>query len=403
MIKASLISYLKFGNVFYSVEESSFSNEEIYYGIEIKRDKDLLDIKSKTETKNIDELINKISKRTPVHLIINNTSVLTKSIIYDGKVDDELGLIDKAFPNINIDDFYYEILKQEFSAFITICRKTIVHDSINRFVNKKISLINITLGTLLVSEIKGFVEDDSLLVSNALILFEGKSIKSIEKNTTKTNKNYDINGLQLSSDYILSFTSVLNSITDEYKTYNNLNLKIKNLVVNFKYERFRNAFLKFGLVSIFILLLINSLAFNHYFNKTLSLKQNTVNSSSLKQELITLNKKVVKTEKMVEDIQNSESSNSSQLINMFVLTLPETITLEEVSYQPLLKRIEDGKPILKDLNSILVKGVSINSEFYSIWIQELEILDWIDHTEVLSYEDKLLDKALFTLKIIIND
>ena len=125
MIK-DLLSYLKFGNRFYGVELTQINSENKYYGIVLKKKRKQLDVETCFEASDIETLKTHIPKGKPISLVINTDSVLTKKV--QSKTSDALKLAHMAFPNIKIEDFYYESVNQGDNHFVSICRKTYVDE-----------------------------------------------------------------------------------------------------------------------------------------------------------------------------------------------------------------------------------------------------------------------------------
>ena len=126
-----------------------------------------------------------------------------------------------------------------------------------------------------------------------------------------------------------------------------------------------------------------------------------INQTS-KNEILKLSEDVNKAQKTTEDILKSSTSKSTFYINAIVNSLPESILLSEINYQPLEKRIKDDKPIELNLNTIIVSGESNNSTQYSQWITLLENMNWIDKVTVESYNDSKTSASNFSIKINIT-
>ena len=134
------------------------------------------------------------------------------------------------------------------------------------------------------------------------------------------------------------------------------------------------------------------------------MQQTSQINQTTKLKIIELNESVSKSQKMVEDMLKGNSSKSSFYINTIVQSLPNSILLSELNYQPVLKRIKAEQPINVDSNSILLSGESNNSDMFSKWLTDLENIKWINKVEILSYEDFSKSSSKFSLKLgVIND
>lgn len=122
------------------------------------------------------------------------------------------------------------------------------------------------------------------------------------------------------------------------------------------------------------ILLINFFLFNHYYSAVNELQQTS-------------------------QINKSSSSKSSFYVNAIIESLPTTILLSELNYQPLLKRIKAEKAIENEVNTILISGASTRSVSFSKWITSLEFFDWTRSVEILSYKDISKSTSDFSIKL----
>ena len=143
-----------------------------------------------------------------------------------------------------------------------------------------------------------------------------------------------------------------------YTVSTNLKTNKIDLYKEFQQKRFFNHFLKIGLSSVLIILLINFFVFNHYFNTVNVLQETSQLMSNSKDRVTRLNAKVIKSKKMVDDIQKSNSSKSTFYLNEIISNIPNFIVLENYNYQPLTRRVEENKPIKINKNTIEFSGFS---------------------------------------------
>ncbi|WP_299101972.1 hypothetical protein [uncultured Winogradskyella sp.] len=396
-----LNSFLKYGNRFYSVEQTQVNGENKYYGIVLKKKKKLLDIERSFETSDFKTLKTNIPKGKPIILVINTDSVLTKKI--QGKTYDASKLAHLAFPNIKIEDFYFESVSQDTNHFVSICRKSYVDELLKDYASKQITVIDFTLGSLICSSILGFVANDEINTSNSLISIQNSQIADISLVREAKETTYNINGLDIKNNNVLGFAAVINLVLKGEQIQTNFSATKTQLNEAFKQKQFTSQFLKIGLSSLFIILLLNFLFFNHYYNEVNALRETEQILESSKANMVSLNEKVQKMEKMVDDVLKSNASKSSFFVDVIINTLPESLLLKELNYQPLLKKIKAHKAIENHKNQILISGQSNNSIEFSQWISQLEDIKWIQSVEILSFEDHTKSSSTFTIKLNMRD
>ncbi|MDG5490647.1 hypothetical protein [Psychroserpens sp. SPM9] len=400
-MKDKLISYLTYGNRFYSIEQSQANGDVVCYGIELKKTKNQVDVEKCFQFDSLQEASKYIPKGKPAFLVVNNDQVITKKI--ESRETDPLKLVHHVFANLKIDEFYYEVLQQDNIHFVSICRKTYVDELFEQYKSKNISVINFSLGNLMIASIAHFISEDHIHSSNAIISKADDQIIDIQPQKEIQEVNYNCNETTLAHNELLTFSSALSLITKTKVTTSVFSKSENHLLKDFKEKRFFTKFMKIGLSFLFVLLLGNFFLFNNYYDKVSELKVTAQVLNSSKSKVFQLNKKVQKTQKMVEDVLKSNASKSSYYADAIITSLPDQILLSELNYQPLLKKIKAQKPIHNDTNAIIVSGASSESILVSQWISELEALKWIKHIEIISFDDTFKSSSEFSFKIYIDD
>lgn len=397
-----LKTYLQYGNLYCGVEHSIQLGEDVIYCTVLKKNKDTLDVEKVFKEVFIENTILKIPKKQPLFLVVNNDNVLTKHIVSE---ENELEkLVYHAFPNINLEEFFYESITHENRHLISICRKVYINELIDKYKHNGAFVIDISLGNALISNVALFIKDEHVVTSNAFVSLKNQEIISIDKNDIIEIKTYDINGLQVNSNQILSLAASLIGIMPYFNPENNFNNLKDTIKEDYLQSRYYTQFLKFGLLFILVILIVNFLAFNHYFNEVNSLQQTSEMNETSRQKIIKLNGSVNKTQKMVEDMLKGSSSKSSFYVNAIIQGLPNSILLSDLNYQPIVKRIKTGQPIETENNMILISGESSSSEQFSKWVANLEGIIWIEKVEITNYEDVAKHLSKFSLKLnVTND
>ena len=395
-----LTTYLKFGNRFYGLEHTQLNGEDCYYGICLKKKKKQLDIETSFKAKDLGELKTHIPKGKATALVINTSAVLTKQI--KCKAHEPLKLVYMAFPNIKVEDFYYETFSQGEHYFVSICRKTYVDKLLSTYSSKGFTIIDFALGNLASTTLMPFIDFNELKTSCSRITIEEKRITKIIPEETLIESTYNINGLDIKSIMVLSFASALNLVVNNQSIQSSFSDTKKELNTIFNQKQFANQFLKIGFSVLFVILLINFLFFNHYYNEVNTLKETAQVLETSKAKVISLSEKVKKTEKMVADVLKSSSSKSSFYVDDIINHLPEYILLKELNYQPLLKRIKEEKAIENQKHTVLITGQTHNRVLFSQWVSQLEAKPWVDTIKISSFEDTSITSSSFTIKLNMN-
>src|SRR5690606_34551606 len=142
---------LRFGNRYCGIEHISFGGKETINASILKKSKKELHIDTVFECNTIEDLSELIPKNSHAFLVLNNDNVLTKKV--ENRQRETIKLVHQAFPNINSNDFMYEVLIQNDVHFVSICRKSYIEEIIESYKRKKIAIINLSLGNLLIANI----------------------------------------------------------------------------------------------------------------------------------------------------------------------------------------------------------------------------------------------------------
>jgi len=397
----SLKSYLTYGNVFCGVEHSTLDNEDMIYGVLLKKFKKELSLKHSFEASSFENLIKEIQKDQHISLVINNDKVVTK--IIKGKFTDSLTALNKAFPNIDINEFLYEVSLQRDTSMVSICRKVYVEELIETYQKNNLHVIDIGLGVSKLLGITRWLQSSTIDLPNQQIYLEEGTIMDIKSIETSNDGLVTINGMDIEPRFLLACSAGLSSLIQSDSLETNFSNQIGLLNNTYKHKRFFKQFFKAGLVFIFGVLLINFVVFNHYYNMTSSNSELASFNMAANDKVKHLNKEVTKNKKLYEDVLKNNASKSSFYLNNIAKGLPTSISLNEINYQPLSKRLKENQDIELNTGIIEIVGVISDHQTFSKWITHLEKYPWTQKVEIMDFADISKSNSEFKLKIIISN
>ncbi len=391
------LKYFKYGSLYGAVEHQSDDEEKKQLALLVlKKEKNEFRVETQKQTGSLKEVTESLNKDQHLYLIVNNNQVLSKLISVELNEDKAL---QKGYPTIKISDFYYEIVQLEKSTYISICRREYVETLINDYRQHNIHIIGFTLGNSAAIHLLPLIESPNLLTSNASLTITKNQLKSIDLNDRIDEIPYVINGLNISNKYTLSLASIIAYYSNSLKTTSNFKNFNASILKDFTQKRIFSLGLKTGLALLFISLLINFLVFDSYTKNIENLTQKTQINQSQKEQLLLLNKELNDKKRLVDDIINSSSSKTSLYFDQIGSSIPTTISLNSVEYQPILKNIEEQKKIILNQQTILMKGSTSNSENFSTWIKNFENFDWIKSVDIVDYGIGKKTNTVFELRI----
>ncbi len=388
--------YIKDGNCYTGVEYVERDSILNLYCTQLSKKRDELDVTAFFAINTITELSLKLKKDTSLFLVINTSQVLSK--IIEKKETDDLTTINSAFPNIELDTFYYEITSFGENLMIAICRKEHVDDILSAFSEKKQQIIGFSLAFQQLYQVEKFIDQTVIKLPEAILNREDKRISI--NNANENNIEYNINGSIVKNTFLVSFSSALTHFLNGSSLASNFIEKTSYLKSEYYQKRFFQLYSKSFGITILGLLLINFFFFNHYFQKVEKLKETAEVNTSNKEKLLELSEIVLKKEKLIDDVVSSSSSKSSMYLDQIASLLPSTLLLSSMDYQPIESKIKKNETILFDVNSIHIKGQAKDNEDFSKWIEAVEKLDWVSRLDVTGYGYE--NKSTSSFIVLIN-
>lgn len=392
---SKLITYSKFGSLFCGVEHTIIDDKEQLNVLLLRKNNNEFKIESNFNSHNIADLKNQLKATQHLFLIINNQDVLTKQI--EGIHETHIA-VSKAFPNLKLDDFYYEVLSSNEDTFVAICRKDRVDTLIKQYNRHNFNIINFSLGSLIVSQLKSIINDSIVNTSNSIVTFNDKEISDINTSSKTELVTYNINGLKITNHTLLPLAGIISYYSKHVLTTSNFESNSLKLMADFNHKRFFSISLKTGLSSVFILLLISFLFFSNYTNKTNMLSIELETNKALKNELLKLNEQVSKKENLVTSFSLS-SSKASWYLDQIGNSIPNSVLLTSLNFQPLTKNIKEDIKISTQENNILIQGTSTKSDDFSKWVQQLEQKNWVYKVLIQDYGTGKKNTTAFELLI----
>ena len=393
----SLKTYFRFGNTSIGIEHTTSK----IHVTKINHTKGEFEIEDFSSYTNIKELKDKELKKFPIHLSINTDKVLFKQIESNQK--EERQLIAKAYPNIDLSNFYFDIISSEKNHFIFISRKEEIDHIIELYEAEGIPIQGISMGNSLLKILPQLTAALNFYTSNSeFSILQGKltEVKLIQHIQTEEK---EIQGHILSNFSLLSFLAAL-QVYAGFADEGNLTEKNNSLKNEFYQQRFSRLFIPSALTSILIILLVNFFFFNSYHNDVQKLKETSSINQSAKGKLKVLDSEIEKKEKLVQNILNNSSSKSSYYVNAIIQKLPATIILERLDYQPLERNIKEEEAIKLLKNQLEIEGSSNNKSDFSSWVNQLEKIEWINKVNIANYSDENTSStSSFSLKILMDD
>ncbi len=386
---------IKYGNTFCAVEHAIDKN---FCVLQLKKKKKELSLLNADVSKDFESLLKQIGGQKHLSLVINHEKVLTKQI--DTVHTSKERIVKLAFPNIAIKDFYYDVFDNGITSFVSICRQEEVHSLLNEYAKHGISVIRFTIGFGSIIHISSLLNSESIQISNARFVFENGELTSVQKESAASYVKYDINGLRISSSHMLSLGAIIAYYSNAQNDSDDI--AQKSLMKTYEQKRTFQLGIRFALGFLFLSLLINFLLFSNYRQNIAEMQEKLEINKSLKKQLTSLDNQVNQKKKLLESMNSVSSSKVIWYFDEISKTVPKTVSLTEVNFQPLVKPPKKETPILFRGKEIIVKGVSKDNIDFTNWITKLESFDWIDKVSFVNYGRGKKRKTTFDFLIVMN-
>ncbi|WP_108867458.1 hypothetical protein [Aquimarina aquimarini] len=398
-MRSLLSSYNPIGKTLVALEYSIQQEELVVFGLELVQKKGELNIAQTFTLKELEKLQSVLKTTAGVHLVITDDQVLYKEVFNTGTDAEVVG---EAFPNLNLNDFYYQILRSTEKSFIAVSRKEYVENCIQEFKGIKGKIVTISLGALATIALAAYAEGEILHSHTVAIGFKNEEIISINTKKEEVIEHYTIEGLAFSSTHTLSLATALDAVIKNNKISGNLDARNKKLQKAYKESRFFKNTLQIGVGFLLVALLINFFVFNANYKKWQGLQEELQVYTVQKEQITNKQAEVTTKEALVESILATGFSKSSWFINSIVQAQPSTIILTSFAYQPLKKPIRKDKSIILEKEMIAISGTSIDKSDFTIWLRTIEGLEFVDSVTITQYGINKKNTSDFELTINIK-
>jgi len=366
---------LTYGSVFSAVE---FASNNSFNLLSLKKKKNELEILQKEHFDDFTSLIFALKGKKHLFLILNNEQVLTKEVHVTHIAKESV--VKTAFPNISLNDFHFEVFDNGFSSIVAICRKEAVEEAVRDLQEKGVSVVQISLGSTSFQRLLPFLNDHKFHTSRGV--FEVKDHKVVEwKKGEEVAKAYEVNGLTVDSNQLLTLGGVISycngvdkSIDEDYQ---------QALFKEYQQKRTFQLGIRFGLGSLLLILLINFFVFSSYRGQVSRLTTELSMNEVYRKQLLSLDNLVIKKKRLVESMSAVSNSKVMWYFEEVAKSVPNTISLDNLEYQPVNRSIKKDKAIILRTNEMNVKGIAKNDSDFTNWVNQLERRDWIQKVSII--------------------
>lgn len=397
----ALRTYWNYGKEFTSIEHCSKADGTfLIYTLTAKKKNGEYHIQKTSKDKSVKNVAKQLNKNQHLILNITGSQVLIRAT---GSSGNDLKILGSAFPNLDTNEFYYQILRTSSQCFVALCRKEFVEETLKLYKATNLEIISFSLGFFTIQHlINSFPEQIIQLPSYSLITKE-KEIISFEKNDKPLIPiEYSIDDTLVNSDYLLPLSGLFSYEGNPENLSSNFSENNTSLKKDQNQKVFFRKFVWVGSIFLLTILLLNFIFFTNYYSDYQRL--NDEYQAELIQKGISDEKMktILEKEKLVTKILNNGKSRISFFLNRTIVSQPASIVLYEFTYQPLKGQIKENESIKLVKDQISISGESADDKEFSTWLKLLEEMGWIKKVEVAEYSYKISGITEFKLMLTIT-
>jgi hypothetical protein len=289
----------------------------------------------------IEALIPKMPAGLPVTICFNGKGVLIRKA---ASLSIEANPIGAVLPNANPDDFYYEVYQPQQAPVMAIVRKTLVDDFIHLLQHKGYRVLQASLGFSAIGTLLPFIKQDGrqVIETNSFTLTSGPehTITDFSSKEPVTNNSFKLPEYAISDQYIqapflLAFAAAVQLLTDDPDNAPVLPSPV--LTAARKAFKDTKLFKVAGislLTVVFVLLLVNFLVYNHYFNLNKEYQVKQLLSLDVREKTTVLQQKIRQREQLLKKTGWGKSNKISLYADRIASLTPTNTLLTSMAIHP---------------------------------------------------------------------
>ena len=374
----------------------------------VRLDKEQLEIDETWEITDWELIANSKHRSIPVALHLEARQILIKESSAIGLDEDQLKSV---FPSYDASRFYTVQMSGESKSWIAFVRRDYITEILDRFSAAGYEVIKVFIGPFLLDNILGQLNSYSSEYSfdrHAIHIHpENKKWQQYRWGDEFENRfALKISDHPIKQQYLLPYAAAFSTLMLDY--VNDYSIQVAAV------EEQRQTWLekqrfKINLVALtgllFLLLLINTFLFSHYYQENQALEGKVSTQQSTVKDLDKLETGIKANEQLLSELGWNGGVSKAWLLDQIGYTIRHyaQITLSQIQINPQSKGL--GNTVIQQADQLVVKGNSPTLEMLNLWLRELKNNPWITKVSIEEYGNKQQDDTLdaFTIKITYND
>jgi hypothetical protein len=315
------------------------------------------------------------------------------------------------FPSYDAERFYHGQLQGESKQWVAFVRKDYIVEMIDRFAVSGYQVIKVFIGPFVLDAILGQINS-----YGDAYTFDGHSIRIGAENKQWQEYRYGqefesrfalkIGDHPIKAQYVTAYATAFSTLMADYvPEYGLLIPEVEEQRQSWlEKQKFNVNLLILGAV-FFLLLLVNTFLFSHYYQENMALGDRVSNQQSTVQDLGKLEGGIKSNEQLLAELGWNGGVSKAWLLDQIGYSIRQftQISLAQIQVNPQSKGL--GNTVIQQADQIIIKGNSPTLEMLNLWLRELKNNPWIAKVSIEEYGNKQQDETMdaFTIKINYND
>lgn len=344
------------------------------------------------------KVLESLPRKYPVAVSISGRGVLHKQI--QQAEDSQASLFNVAFPSVEKQDFFVQELMSGNNAWISIVRKTLAEDMLNKLCLAGLKVYALSLGGLPVAGIWGMLEgtEDGLNIDGHSFRgfqdgrFSGYEYTQGENGSDKV----VLGGNKVSASailpYALAFQLFLHDRVEVVKAdCRDVDQAFHGFLQDLGIKKTVKVFI-FALLG---LLLFSFLVLSHFNEQNAVLSEKAGHLTATADQSDVLKKEIFRQKKQLADMGWNGGYNYAFLLDEIGSSRPKLLNLTQVQFGEEKEAIRD-----QTANLIRISGETTNLTAVNNWIFMLKEKKWVHNVKLLRYQQDIeSERYLFNLLI----
>ncbi|MEM9649398.1 MAG: hypothetical protein AAF969_13035 [Bacteroidota bacterium] len=390
------IKHIIEGSIYQGLEVFEDQGKISYAFLSLQKQRGELHVRKESIYDCLDKVADAVSKNSPLMVSLNTSSILGKDVDHWKEIAQEQ-LVIRAFPNLDLDNFHYQLLGLNDTTRVFICQKKYFNEFLNELAQFDLFPAQIEIGASPLQHILGHLQNTELIGSTYKLTREGMVVGF----DSARGGSIHLGGLELKPESLTSFAQILGFI-EAKRPIGNFGIYNDHLLNDFKNKRLFHFGLRLGLGVFLVILLVNFVFFTSYQDQITELEANAPHQHDVN-SVRSLEGRVADKKLKLSMVLETTGSKSSYYLDRIASEIPNTILLTELIYQPPIRPVRKDKLIELDENIVRLAGVAQNKLEFTQWTGSLEQKNWVERVEIEAYDYVSSLKSQFVIKAYLDE